>query len=339
MKIIVDGFGGDNAPLEIIKGSRAAVDELGAEIIMTGRKNELLELAVGNNISLDKIELHDAPDVVTMEDDPTEISRSLKNSSMAVGLKLLADGAGDAFVSAGSTGALLVGSTLFVKRIKGVKRAALAPIMPASNGCYMLIDCGANVECRPEMLHQFAVMGSIYMKQIMDKSNPTVGLVNVGTENSKGGLLQKETFELLKNSNLHFIGNIEARDIPFGISDVVVCDGFTGNVILKLTEGVAMLLMGEIKDIFGKNVKTKLAASMVMGGLKGLKKKMDYNEYGGSPLLGIAAPVFKAHGSSKEVAFKNAIRQAMVFSKMKVIDEITAKIKENQGIIEEQTQS
>lgn len=328
MKIIVDAFGGDNAPLEILKGCAQAHAEYGAELILTGDETIIARVAKENDISLEGCEIVHAPDVISMEDDPSDIRKSKSESSMAVGLKLLAQGRGDAFVSAGSTGALVVGATMFVKRIKGIKRAALAPVMPSNSGCYMLIDSGANVECRPEMLQQFGVMGSTYMNRVIGVKNPRVGLINVGMEDSKGGPLQHEAFALLKKSPVNFIGNVEARDVPDNACDVAVCDGFTGNVVLKLTEGVSSVLMGNIKAIFKKNFMTKIAAMMLMGGIKELKKKMDYNEYGGAPLLGIAKPVFKAHGSSKATALKNAIRMSMDFAKNNVIGEIESRLED-----------
>jgi len=326
MKIIVDAFGGDNAPLEVLKGCRDAVLQYGCEIVLAGREAEIREIASKEGISLDKMSIIDAPDVISMEDEPTLITKSMKNCSMAVGLQALADGQGDAFITAGSTGAFLVGSTFIVKRIKGIKRPALGAVLPTDNGAYLLMDTGANVECRPQMLLDFGIMGSIYMEKVMNIKNPRVGLVNVGTEETKGGELQLETHALLKNSGLNFTGNVEARDIPLSGCDVAVCDGFTGNVILKLTEGLAKFFVGNIKGMLTKNIFTKLAALILSGGLKDFKKKMDYQEYGGAPLLGIRKPVFKAHGSSKALAFKSAIGVAVNFCKNNVIDEIEEKI-------------
>ena len=258
MKIIVDAFGGDNAPLEIIKASRMACDELGYEIILVGDESKIKSVAEKNKISLENMSIEHAPDVIFMEDHPTEIMKSKINSSMAQGLRLLSENKGDAFVSAGNSGALCVGATLIVKRIKGVKRCAFAPVIPKSNGFFMLIDSGANIECRPEMLRQFGIMGSIYMKNIMTVANPRVGLVNVGTESTKGGETLFEAFNLLKDTDINFIGNIEARDIPEDIADVVVTDGFTGNVILKFYEGMAKALFGKFKEILTKDFKNKI---------------------------------------------------------------------------------
>lgn len=324
MKIIVDAMGGDNAPLEIIKGVSLAVQEYNAEAVLVGKEDIIKKLANENNISLDKISIVNADNVITMEDNPRDVVKEKSDSSMALGLKMLADGEGDAFMSAGNSGALVVGATLIVKRLKSIKRPAFAPVMPKETGMFMLIDSGANIECRPEMLEQFAVMGSIYMSEVMGIKNPRVGLANVGTEDHKGGDLQHETFALLKDSNLNFIGNIEARDIPFDACEVVVCDGFTGNIILKTYEGVAMALMKKIKGVFMKNLKTKIAASMVLSDMKELKKSIDYNEYGGAPVLGCAKPVFKVHGSAKANTVKNAFRLTMQYVEGDVIGKIAA---------------
>lgn len=329
MKIIVDAFGGDNAPLEVIKGSRMAVDELGYEIVMVGNEKIIKDEAEKNNISLSGITIVHAPDVISMDDEPMDVMKSKSNSSMSKGLQLLALGEGDAFVSAGNSGALAVGATLKVKRIKGIKRCAFAPVIPKDKGFFMLIDSGANVECRPEMLRQFAVMGYIYMKNVMVVENPRVGLANVGTEKTKGDELRYETFNLLQETkNINFIGNIEARDIPGDIADVVVADGFTGNIILKLYEGMAKSVFGKIKDIFKKNFKGKLAASLIMPELKELKKSMDYSEHGGAPLMGISKPVFKAHGSSYAKTFKSAIRLAGEYVKRNVVGLISKSLEE-----------
>ncbi len=329
MKIIVDAFGGDNAPLEVIKGSRMAVDELGYEIVLVGNEKIIKDEAEKNNISLSGITIVHAPDVISMDDEPMDVMKSKSNSSMSKGLQLLALGEGDAFVSAGNSGALAVGATLKVKRIKGIKRCAFAPVIPKDKGFFMLIDSGANVECRPEMLRQFAVMGYIYMKNVMVVENPRVGLANVGTEKTKGDELRYETFNLLQETkNINFIGNIEARDIPGDIADVVVADGFTGNIILKLYEGMAKSVFGKIKDIFKKNFKGKLAASLIMPELKELKKSMDYSEHGGAPLMGISKPVFKAHGSSDAKTFKSAIRLAGEYVKRNVVGLISKSLEE-----------
>lgn len=329
MKIIVDAFGGDNAPLEIIKGCALAVDEYGFNIVLVGPKGKIEDVANKNKISLKNMEIVNANEIITMEDSADTVIKTKKESSMAIGLKLLSKGEGDAFISAGNSGALVVGATLLVKRIKGIKRCAFAPILPKDDGFFMLIDSGANVECRPEMLYQFGVMGSIYMDKVMGINKPRIGLANVGTEEHKGSELQQNTFKLLQNSNLNFIGNIEARDIPIDAADVVVSDGFTGNIILKMYEGVALTLLNKIKGLFNKNLKTKLAASLVLSDMKELKKQIDYNEFGGAPIIGISKPVFKAHGSAKAKTFKNALKLTASYVENNVISEISTELKNN----------
>lgn len=329
MKIIVDAFGGDNAPLEIIKASRMASDEFGYEIILVGDESKIKNVAKKNEISLENICIEHAPDVISMAEHPTEIMKSKINCSMAQGLRLLSENKADAFVSAGNSGALCVGATLIVKRIKGVKRCAFAPVIPKSKGFFMLIDSGANIECRPEMLRQFGIMGSIYMKNIMAVANPRVGIVNVGTESTKGGENLFEAYNLLQNSDINFIGNIEARDIPEDVADVVVTDGFTGNVILKFYEGMAKNLFGKFKEILTKNFKNKIAACIIKPDIFEMKKHMDYKEYGGAPLMGISKSVFKAHGNSDARTFKNAIRLAAEYSKRNVAKLIADSIKKD----------
>jgi len=322
MKIIVDAFGGDNAPLEILKGCAQAAENLDLDIMLTGSEVEIRRVAKENAVSLNRMEIVDAPDVITMSDHAGEIMKSKTNCSMAEGLRRLAAGEGDAFISAGNSGALVVGATLIVKRIKGIKRVAFAPIIPKNDGCFMLIDSGANVECKPDMLRQFGVMGSIYMNKVMNVENPRVALANIGTEDHKGGALQHDAFAMLKDSSLNFVGNIEARDIPLDAGDVIVADGFTGNIILKTYEGVAMMLLGKIKGIFTKNLINKIAAAIVLKDIKALKKTVDYNEYGGAPLMGCAKPVFKAHGSAKAKTFFNALRLTKAYVSGSVVNEI-----------------
>ena len=338
MKIIVDAFGGDNAPLEILKGCADAVRELDIDILLTGDESIIRKVAQENEISLDRMEIAHTDSVITMEDHAGDIMKSKNNSSMALGLKKLAAGEGDAFISAGNSGALIVGATLIIKRIKGIKRVAFSPVIPKKEGFFMLIDSGANVDCKPEMLQQFGIMGSIYVNKVMGVENPRVALANIGTEEHKGGELQHEAFRLLKESPVNFIGNIEAREIPYDAGDVIVADGFTGNCILKLYEGVAMCMMGLIKDIFTKNLKNKIAASLILSDMKELKKHMDYNEYGGAPIMGASKPGFKAHGDSKAKTFKNALRLTKAYVEGNVVDEITrsvAALKEAKTISEE----
>lgn len=326
MKIIVDAFGGDNAPLEIIKGCALAVEDLGIEVILTGDKNIIKKTAIENGISLNNIRVVHTDVVISPDDDASAVVKEKKNSSMGMGFQLLNSGEGDAFVSAGNSGALVMGSSLIIKRIKGVKRPAFAPVMPKAQGCFMLVDGGANNEVRPDMLQQFAIMGSIYMNKVMGIDNPRVGLANVGTEEHKGGSLQQEAFELLKTTPINFIGNVEGRDIPADGCDVLVTDGFNGNLILKTYEGVAMELMSKIKSVFMKNVKNKIAATMIMSDLKKLAKEMDYNEYGGAAIMGVNKPVFKAHGSSKAKTIKSALRLTKQFVEGGVVEEISTNI-------------
>ena len=323
MRIIVDLFGGDHAPLEILKGCEAAVKEYGVDILGVGNQEVIQQVAKENQISLDRISITDCRKVIDVEVDPIEVVKSYDDSTLAVGLKMLANGEGHAFVSAGSTGAITVGASMFVKRIKGIKRAALATVIPNQQGCYMLVDIGANKECRPEMLAQFGVMGSLYMENILGIQKPRVGMINIGSEDTKGLELQKEANLLLEKAPVNFIGNVEPRYLPFGCCDVAVCDGFTGNVVLKLTEGLGKWFASELKGIFMENVSSKLGYLMVRNGVASFRKKMDYKEYGGAPLMGIAKPVIKAHGSSDAKALKNAIRQAKEYTERDVVSQIS----------------
>ncbi|MBQ6250703.1 phosphate acyltransferase PlsX [Ruminococcus sp.] len=307
-KIIVDAFGGDNAPLEVIKGCERAVRELGVSIILTGSEEKIKKCAAENGLSLSGIEIVHTDDVFDIHEEPKEIIKSGKNSSMAVGLALLSEGKGDAFVSAGSTGALVMGATFIVKRIKGIKRIAPSPVLPGDKGSFILLDAGANTECRPEMLVQFAVMGSAYMEKVMGVKSPKVGLLNIGSEETKGRELEIEAYKLLEKSGLNFAGNIEARDLPKGEVQVVVTDGFTGNIVLKLYEGMGSFFAKKVKWIFSGA--GKLGAIFSLGKIKAFRKQMDYKEVGGSALLGVRKPVIKAHGSSDGTAFFNAVRQA-----------------------------
>lgn len=333
MKLIVDAFGGDNAPLEIIKGCESAVEEYGYEIVLVGDEDKIRACADENNVSLKNMSIVHAPEMISMEDHPDCILKEKKDSSMAKGMLLLASGEGDAFVTAGSTGAAVIGSTFLVKRIKGVKRAALATILPNDNGGnFMVLDVGANVECRPEVLSQFGLMGSEYMKSFLNIENPRVALLNVGTEDTKGGDLQKAAFAVLNDSPLNFIGNVEARDLLFGVADVVVCDGFSGNVMLKSIEGVAQFMMKNLKGALYKNLKTKLAALSLKKSLGAFKKKLDYTEIGGAPLMGISKPVIKAHGNSKAKAFKNALAQAAMYAEGGSISKIADAVKKEKTI-------
>ena len=317
MKIILDAMGGDHAPQAPVLGAIEAAKLYGSQITLVGRGEEILNVLKQNGIDTlpDGIEIANAEDVVDMHDDPANVIRKKPGSSMVVGLKMLAEGQGDAFISAGSTGALLTGATLIVKRVKGIRRAAMGPAMPnKAGGKTVILDCGANAECTPEFLLQFGLVGSLHAKATYGIENPRVGLLNNGTEESKGTPLQKEAYGLLKQASdkglINFVGNVEARDVPLGAVDVIVCDGFAGNVLLKSIEGTAMFMGSLMSKMFKKNLLSKLAAALVMKDIKAFKKLLDYREIGGTQFLGIQKPVIKAHGSSDEVAFRNAIRQA-----------------------------
>lgn len=323
MRIIVDAFGGDNAPLDIIKGSADAVKEYGIDVTLVGNESIIADVCAQEGIDKSIFTIVDAKDVIDNNTPGTEIMKSMSECSMAKGLKLLAAGEGDAFITAGNSGALCVGATLIVKRIKGINRPAFSPIIPGVSGKFMLIDSGANLQVRPEMLRQFGLMGSIYMNKVLGVENPRVALANVGVEEHKGTELQQEAYALLKDSPLNFVGNVEGRDIPENFCDVVVCDGFTGNLILKTYEGVALALMKKIKGIFTKNVKNKVAAAMVLKDVKELKAQFNYSELGGAPILGVKKPVFKAHGNSDAVAFKNAIKLTITYVENRVVEEIS----------------
>ena len=317
-------MGGDNAPAEIVKGAVMAKQRLGVELTLVGRAEDVR--ACLENEGCTDIDIVDAREVISMEDDPSTATRRKKDSSMAVALNLLREGKGDAVVSAGSTGALLTGATLTVKRIRGIRRAALAPVLPAGEHGVMLIDCGANVECTAEYLLQFAFMGSFYAERFLNIPRPKVGLLNVGSEDTKGGELQKQTFALLhragEQGQIHFVGNTEADRLLTGEVDVLVADGFSGNILLKSTEGSVKFLMRELKGVMLRSMRTRLGALMLRGGIAGLRRRMDANEVGGTALLGISKPVIKAHGSSNAAAVAAAVRQAVRFAEADVVGEI-----------------
>lgn len=326
MRIIIDAMGGDNAPQAPVLGAIRAKRELGVDVTLVGRREDIEKHLGGEK----GVEIVDAREVITMEDDPSTATRRKKDSSLAVALTMLKDGKGDAVVSAGSTGALLTGATLTVKRIRGIRRAALAPVIPNGGKGVMLIDCGANVECTSEYLLQFAFMGSFYSKHILGCANPRVGLLNNGTEETKGTELQKQAYTLLKRvsdeGRINFIGNIEGSAALSGEVDVIVTDGFTGNIMLKSCEGMIKFLMGQLKGVFLSSTKNKLAALTLKGDFAKLKDMMDVNKVGGTALLGISKPVIKAHGSSNDEAIFSAIRQAVQFARAGVIEEIEKNI-------------
>jgi len=332
MKIVIDAMGGDNAPRCNVEGALEAVRELGVECVLVGRGDEIMstlkELGVDGLPA--GLEIVHASEVVTMEDNPATAFKEKKDSSLTVGLNLVKEGKGDAFVSAGSTGALLSGATLLTKRIRGIRRAAMAPVIPTAKGGAVLVDCGATAEGTPEYLLQFAFMGSYYAGHVLGRPEPRVGLLNIGAEESKGTELQRQAYALLKKAGeegrIHFVGNVEAREAVLGAVDVIVCDGYSGNIFLKTLEGTALFLAGEMKKMFKKNALTKLSALMVSGGLRDFKKLMDSREVGGTPLIGISKPVIKAHGSSDGYAIRNAIGQAAKFASSGLIEDITENV-------------
>ena len=332
MKIIIDAMGGDNAPLEIVKGALLGMEHWGVEVLLTGDTEAILRALrdCGHDTIPHGMEIVHTTETVDMCDDPSKVFRHKKDTSMGVGLTLLRDGKADALVSAGSTGALLAGATLITKRIRGIRRAAMAPVIPTTGGRAVLIDCGANADCTPEYLLQFAYMGSYYARTMLGIAAPRVGLLSNGTEDHKGAQLQHETFPLLKAADaagrIRFIGNVEASQVFNGDVDVVVTDGFTGNVLLKGIEGSIKYMTRQLKGIFMKNFKTKLAALAIKDEFKALKASLDPNEVGGTAMLGISKPVIKAHGSSDARAIYNAIRQAISFVDSGIIDDITANI-------------
>ncbi len=310
-KIAVDAHGGDNAPLEILKGAILAKNKLGIGVTLVGIPDIVEQCAKENNLNISGFEIVPAKSAMPVEEEPTKLLKEYADSSMGVCMSLLKNGSVAALVSAGSTGALTVGATLAVGRIKGIKRVAIAVLIPNLTGKYMLLDSGANAECRPDMLRQFAIMGKICMEKVYNIPSPKIGLVNIGSEKGKGTPLQLDTDELLSvMPTLNYVGNVEARDLSFGCCDVAVCDGFTGNIILKTSEGVAKLLSTKLKTMFMSSLSTKLSALLVKNALRDFKASFDYKEYGGAMLLGAKAPVIKAHGSSDAVAIMNAIRQA-----------------------------
>ena len=332
MKIIVDAMGGDNAPLAVVQGALEAHKEYGTDVILVGRMADILKAVeqCGEKNLPSGVELRDASEVVEIADDPATAFKKKKDSSLTVGLNLLKNGEGDAFVSAGSTGALLAGATLVVKRIRGVRRAAMGPVLPTAEGRMLLCDCGANAECTPEYLLQFAYLGNYYAKRVLGVERPRVALLNIGTEDTKGDALRLETYAALKAAgeagHLHFTGNIEAKEAVKGGCDVVVADGFSGNVMLKTIEGVGSFMGRELKGMFLSSLKTKVAALLVKSGLDAFKERLDPDTIGGTPFLGLQKPVIKAHGSSKARAIENAVYQAAAGVKADLAGEIEAKI-------------
>lgn len=332
MKIIVDAMGGDNAPLEIVKGALQGRARWGVDIVLTGDAAQILRALeeCGEKTVPQGVEIANATQTVEMCDDPATVFRHKKDTSMGVGLTMLRDGKADALVSAGSTGALLTGATLITKRVRGIRRAAMAPVIPTITGRAVLIDCGANAECTPEYLVQFAYLGNFYAKRVLGIGTPRVGLLNIGAEDSKGTDLQKQTLVRLREADaaghLHFIGNIEAKEAIKGGCDVIVTDGFSGNILLKTMEGVGSFAGSALKGMFKKNLLTKLAALAVMPGLRDFKAQLDPNKVGGTAFIGISKPVIKAHGASNAEAIENAVGQAKQFAQSGLVADIEANI-------------
>ncbi len=335
MKIVLDAMGGDHAPEAPVLGAIQAAKDFGAQITLVGKGDQILEVMRKHGIENLPVgmEIANADEVVDMHDDPANVIRKKKNSSMVIGLKMVAEGQGDAFVSAGSTGALLSGATLIVKRVKGIRRAAMGPVMPnKAGGKTVILDCGANAECTPEFLLQFGLVGSLYAKQYLGVENPKVGLLNIGSEDTKGTPLQKEAYALLQKASeqgiINFVGNTEARDVPLGAVDVVVCDGFAGNVLLKTIEGTAMFMGSLMKHrIFKRNIFSAIGYLFCKPGVDEVMKMLDYREIGGTQFLGIKKPVIKAHGSSDALAFRNAVRQAMDAAVSDISQELEQELK------------
>ncbi len=327
VKIAVDAMGGDNAPQAIVDGVFEALEEIGdVKITLVGKEDEVKRCMAGRTDA--RIEILHAPDEIDMAEPPVNAIKTKTQSSMVVGLNLASSGEADVFVTAGSTGAAIAGGTLVVRRIKGIKRPALAPLLPTRTGRVLLIDCGANTDCRPEHLLQFGIMGSLYMEKVLGIKNPRVGLANNGAEEEKGNALTKEAYKLLNEANINFVGNAEGRYIVSGDFDVIVADGFVGNMLMKFMEGVAITMFSMIKDELTSSFVSKVGAAMSKGAYKKLKNKLDYTEYGAAPMLGLRAGVLKAHGSSKSRSIAVTIKQAVEFKKYDVVNTISNAMEE-----------
>lgn len=326
MRIILDGMGGDNAPLEIVKGAVEASSKIDHQIVIVGREDEINAELAKYNYDESKIQVVHTSEVIENEDSPVKAIRRKTDSSMVKGLTMLKDGEGDLFISAGNTGAYMAGSLLILGRIPGIDRPAIASIYPIAGGVLpsIIVDAGANSECRPSNLLEFAIMGSLYMEKVMDRKNARVGLVNLGIEENKGTTVTKAAHKLLKEADINFIGNVEARDVPKGACDVIVCDGFTGNIILKLTEGFAWNLLKTMKKKFTDGISAKMGAVLLAGKVKEIKDEFDYSEYGGAPILGVNGHVLKIHGSSGSAAVRNAIIKGIPYAQENVVGRITS---------------
>lgn len=326
VRVVLDAMGGDNAPGEIVRGAVDAVKEApDIQVILVGQEEKITAALAGLTYPKEQITVVNASEVIEMAEPPVAAIRKKKDSSIVVGMKLVKEQQADAFVSAGSTGAVLVGGQVLIGRIRGIERPPLAPLIPTEKGVTLLIDCGANVDARSSHLVQFAQMGSIYMKHVMGIPNPTVGIVNIGAEEEKGNALVKETFPLLKEQpDLNFIGSVEARDIPTGPADVVVCEAFTGNVILKMYEGTAAMLLSAVKKGLMSTVRSKLGALLIKPALKETLKDYDASKYGGAPMLGLNGLVVKTHGNSRALEIKNTVLQCRTF----IQADINGKIRE-----------
>jgi glycerol-3-phosphate acyltransferase PlsX len=330
MKIVVDAMGGDHAPRVPIDASIKAIKELGIDIILVGDSALLERNLAGYDYPREKIQVVHASEVITNYDEPAMAVRHKKDSSIVIAANLLKQGKADALLSMGNTGALLAAGLLVVGRIKGIARPAIGTLLPSKQGPVLLIDAGANTNCKPENLVQFGVMGDIFIRRVLGKNMPVVGLISNGEEEGKGDDLTKETYPLMTKAPFHFVGNVEGRDIMEGDTDIIVCDGFVGNVILKTIEGVGNILSGELKNMFLKNLKTKIGYYFVKDGVNNIRKMMDYREYGGAPLLGVKKPMIKGHGSSDTKAAFSALIQAKKFAEASVISDIETVIKKNE---------
>ena len=339
MRIIIDGMGGDNAPQEIVKGVVEAAKVIDHELVIVGIEEQIARELDKYDYDANQISIQHANEVIENDDAPVRAVRRKKDSSMVVGLKMIKNGQGDLFISAGNTGALMSGALFNLGRIQGIDRPAIASIYPIlGHEPSLLVDAGANSECKPNNLLEFGMMGSIFVEKVWKRENPTVGLVNIGAEETKGSTLTKSAHELIAKSHLRFVGNVEAREVPFGASDVIVCDGFVGNVILKLTEGLALNIVDLLKRKFTDGLMAKVGAAFLIKKMKELKQEFDYTEYGGAPILGVKGPVVKMHGSSDANAVKNTIIKAIPYASENVVGIISEAVFEIEEILTEDDQ-